>query len=137
MSDRDNNPADMQPHQVLSSDRIHLSGPGGASSRTNPFMLLVRGRQPGRLGDILMKMGRLTLEQLQKGVDAQEVQPQKKLGEVLIEMGFVTPQAVQQALHQQQSAEGGAPALPPAPPRTVPRWKTDNQVRIWDRRLDK
>lgn len=140
MMDPDDEQLDVEASVVLPSDNMSLSRPGRSEAGTNPFARLVRGRQPGRLGDILMKMGRITLDQLQKGVDLQEKQPDKKLGEVLVDMGYINPQVVEQALHQQEQERVQAGELPPPPPvrkpQIAPRWKTDNQVRIWDRRLD-
>jgi tetratricopeptide (TPR) repeat protein len=43
-----------------------------------------------RLGDILLRSGRLTTAQLQQAVDRQEGDREHKLGEILVELGFVT-----------------------------------------------
>ena len=42
-----------------------------------------------RLGDILLRSGRLTQEQLQQAIDRQEGEREHKLGEILVELGFV------------------------------------------------
>lgn len=149
MADQDNEIDETQvnvaPGVVLRADQMSFT----RSADPNPFANLVHGRQPGKLGDILMKMGRITLEQLQRGVATQEKHPGKKLGEVLVDMGFTNQQAVEQALRRQESERQPAaePAAQPARrpgtgqlaprlPRRVPRWKTENEVRRWDRRLD-
>jgi tetratricopeptide (TPR) repeat protein len=43
-----------------------------------------------RLGDILLRKGRITAEQLQKAIEAQDDDRQHKLGEILVGMGTLT-----------------------------------------------
>jgi tetratricopeptide (TPR) repeat protein len=43
-----------------------------------------------RLGDILLRKGRITAEQLQKAIEAQDDDRQQKLGEILVGMGTLT-----------------------------------------------
>jgi tetratricopeptide (TPR) repeat protein len=43
-----------------------------------------------RLGDILVRKGRITAEQLQKAIDAQDDDRQHKLGEILVGLGSLT-----------------------------------------------
>jgi tetratricopeptide (TPR) repeat protein len=43
-----------------------------------------------RLGDILLRKGRITAEQLQKAIDAQDDDRQHKLGEILVGLGILT-----------------------------------------------
>jgi len=43
-----------------------------------------------RLGDILLRNGRISAEQLQKAIDAQDDDRQHKLGEILVKLGVLT-----------------------------------------------
>jgi tetratricopeptide (TPR) repeat protein len=43
-----------------------------------------------RLGDILVRRGRITAEQLQKAIDAQDDARQQKLGEILVHLGVLS-----------------------------------------------
>ena len=43
-----------------------------------------------RIGDILVRSGRITAEQLQKAVDAQDGERQVKIGQILVDQGAIT-----------------------------------------------
>jgi hypothetical protein len=43
-----------------------------------------------RIGDMLVKAGALTMEQLQSAIDAQGKQRDKRVGDLLVELGHIT-----------------------------------------------
>jgi tetratricopeptide (TPR) repeat protein len=54
-----------------------------------------------RLGDILMRAGRISREQLQQAIDRQEGDREHKLGEILVELGFVSRQSLESHMRLQ------------------------------------
>jgi tetratricopeptide (TPR) repeat protein len=54
-----------------------------------------------RLGDILVKHGKITQEQLDAGVHRQSKEPGKKLGELLVTMGVITQQDLERYMRVQ------------------------------------
>lgn len=60
-----------------------------------------------RLGDLLVKSGIITPEQLQRAIHEQRKVPGVKLGKVLIELGFCTKKDVLTAITRQVGFEVG------------------------------
>jgi tetratricopeptide (TPR) repeat protein len=54
-----------------------------------------------RLGDILVRGGRISQEQLQQAIDRQEGDREHKLGEILVELGFVSRQSLESHMRLQ------------------------------------
>src|ERR1043165_3766084 len=54
-----------------------------------------------RLGDVLVKNGMITQEQLDTAIDAQTKRRDRKLGELLVELGSLTKDELQQFLRVQ------------------------------------
>jgi len=54
-----------------------------------------------RLGDILVRSGRITNEQLQAGVDRQQGDREQKLGEILVELGALPRADLERYIHLQ------------------------------------
>ena len=54
-----------------------------------------------RLGDLLMKEGRLTAEQLAEAVHHQETSPQKRLGEILVGRGWLKKEELDRYIRMQ------------------------------------
>ncbi|HVB32364.1 MAG TPA: DUF4388 domain-containing protein [Gemmatimonadaceae bacterium] len=54
-----------------------------------------------RLGDLLVKNGIVTAEQLQAAIDAQERQRDRRIGELLMDMGYLSREALRQHIREQ------------------------------------
>ncbi len=54
-----------------------------------------------RLGDILLRSGRITAEQLREAVDRQEAEREQKLGEILVRLGFLPREELQRYIRVQ------------------------------------
>jgi tetratricopeptide (TPR) repeat protein len=54
-----------------------------------------------RLGDILLRKGRITADQLQKAIEAQDDDRQHKLGEILVGMGTLTREELEEYMRLQ------------------------------------
>jgi tetratricopeptide (TPR) repeat protein len=54
-----------------------------------------------RLGDILVRKGRITAEQLQKAIDTQDDDRQHKLGEILVGLGILTQEELEEYMRLQ------------------------------------
>ena len=64
--------------------------------------------QPGdraRLGEMLVRCGTLTAQELHKALQSQSATPAKPLGTILVERGLVQPEVVQAALTRQKSVK--------------------------------
>ena len=64
--------------------------------------------QPGdraRLGEMLVRCGTLTAQELDKALQSQTATPAKPLGTILVEQGLVQPEVVQAALTRQKSVK--------------------------------
>ncbi len=72
----------------------------------NPVAQESAPASPRRLGEILVKNGDITSEQLEAALELQDA----PLGEVLAKTGITTPATVDRALEQQRAATGGAAA---------------------------
>ena len=63
--------------------------------------------EKGRLGEALVKEGKLSREDLREALEIQEKMGRAKpLGEILVELGLVSPQDVEQALEMQRKGGG-------------------------------
>src|ERR1041385_6984329 len=51
--------------------------------------------RPHRLGDILIRSKRITAEQLQAAIDAQDKDRERRVGEILVEQGSIKPEELQ------------------------------------------
>lgn len=63
-----------------------------------------KAAEPKRLGEILVREGAITAEQLEDAISRQE----KPLGEILVELGFATPEKVEEALSKQRTTGGAS-----------------------------
>lgn len=54
-----------------------------------------------RLGDMLVKNGIITAEQLQSAIQAQDQERERRIGELLVEMGFLSREALRQHIREQ------------------------------------
>ncbi len=54
-----------------------------------------------RLGDMLVKNGIITAEQLTAAIDAQEHQRDRRIGELLMDMGYLSRDALRQHIREQ------------------------------------
>ena len=54
-----------------------------------------------RIGDLLVKAGSITVEQLQKAIDAQGKQREKRVGDLLVDLGFITRDALHEHVRVQ------------------------------------
>ncbi len=54
-----------------------------------------------RLGDMLVKSGIITADQLQSAVQAQDRQRERRIGELLVDMGFLSRDALRQYIREQ------------------------------------
>lgn len=59
-----------------------------------------------RVGDVLLKMGALTEQQLAEAVARQRAGDPRHLGELVIELGYAEPRDVELALLRQQALRG-------------------------------
>ena len=65
-----------------------------------------------RIGDLLVKQGVITQEQLQRAIDEQSKVPGVKLGQILVQLGFCSKQDVMQAITRQLGFEVGYTGSP-------------------------
>ncbi|MDR0307233.1 MAG: chemotaxis protein CheA [Chitinispirillales bacterium] len=63
--------------------------------------LMGRNAKPGRLGEELIKLGKITQDQVSKALFEQERRPSSKLGEILVEHGAVSHEDIAQVLEKQ------------------------------------
>ena len=63
------------------------------------FATIVNRRD--RLGDLLVREGELTHEQLMEAVDAQEEEPDRRLGQLLLERGHIDTETLKAAIERQ------------------------------------
>ncbi|MDE3054029.1 MAG: DUF4388 domain-containing protein, partial [Gemmatimonadota bacterium] len=54
-----------------------------------------------RLGDMLVKNGIITADQLRAAIDAQERQRDRRIGELLMDMGYLSRDALRQHIREQ------------------------------------
>jgi tetratricopeptide (TPR) repeat protein len=54
-----------------------------------------------RIGDLLVKAGSITTEQLQKAIDSQGKQRDKRVGDLLVDLGFITREALHEHVRVQ------------------------------------
>lgn len=59
-----------------------------------------------RLGDVLLRMGTLTQEQLADAISRQRAGDSRPLGEVLLELGYAEARDIELALLRQQALRG-------------------------------
>lgn len=60
-----------------------------------------------RIGDLLVKAGVISPEQLQRAIEEQSKVPGVKLGQVLVQLGFCSSQDVMAAISRQLGFEVG------------------------------
>lgn len=58
------------------------------------------------LGEFLIELGLVTLEQLEEALELQRARPEKRMGEILVEKGYLTPQGLERALAMQRAFQG-------------------------------
>lgn len=84
-----------------------------------------------RLGDILLKFGKITAEELENALDVQK-KLKKKLGEVLIELGYVTDRDIIEVLEHQlgiQHIELDTCYIEPSVPKLISEsYASENQI---------
>lgn len=84
-----------------------------------------------RLGDILLKFGKITAEELENALDVQK-KLKKKLGEVLIELGYVTDKDIIEVLEHQlgiQHIELDTCYIEPSVPKLISEdYASENQI---------
>jgi hypothetical protein len=68
----------------------------------NPFSSLVEITGSEKLGIILLKMGAITLDDLNKSLHIKKDNPEKLIGQIMIEKGFSTKNQVNSALDEQR-----------------------------------
>jgi two-component system chemotaxis sensor kinase CheA len=93
---------------VLDDCRLHILPP---HSRIEEYVNLIQ-RQQGdmaRLGEMLVRCGTLTPQELDQALNSQSDTPAKPIGTILVEQGSVQPEVVEAALtKQKQNKEIGA-----------------------------
>jgi len=93
---------------VLDDCRLHILPP---HSRIEEYVNLIQ-RQQGdmaRLGEMLVRCGTLTTQELDQALNSQSDTPAKPIGTILVEQGSVQPEVVEAALtKQKQNKEIGA-----------------------------
>ncbi len=58
------------------------------------------------LGEFLIELGLVTLEQLEEALEAQRSQPEKRVGDILAEKGFLSREGLERALSMQKVFRG-------------------------------
>jgi len=58
------------------------------------------------LGEFLIELGLVTLEQLEEALEVQHSQPEKRVGDILVEKGFLSPEGLERALSMQKVFRG-------------------------------
>ncbi len=51
------------------------------------------------IGDVLISKGVITSEQLQKALEFQSKNPDKRIGDIIVELGFATKEQIEKALN--------------------------------------
>lgn len=55
------------------------------------------------LGEFLIELGLVGIEELEEGLEIQRREPVKKLGQILVEKGYLTPEGLERALNLQKT----------------------------------
>ncbi len=76
-------------------------------SRISEYISLISLQQgeAARLGDMLVRCGTLTPQELDMALDAQSDEPNKPIGTILVEQGSVQPEVVEAALSKQKQVK--------------------------------
>jgi tetratricopeptide (TPR) repeat protein len=69
--------------------------------RSGAVVFAVRRRSPRRLGQLLIRAGRITQRELDRALDLQRTDPTRRLAEVLLEMGSISAEELERQLHFQ------------------------------------
>jgi len=77
------------------------------NSRISEYINLIKLQQgeAARLGDMLVRCGTLTTQELDMALNAQSDAPDKQIGSILVEQGSVQPEVVEAALVKQKQAK--------------------------------
>ncbi|MDD5479053.1 chemotaxis protein CheA [Rhodoferax sp.] len=76
-------------------------------SRISEYISLIslQPSEAARLGDMLVRCGTLTPQELDMALNAQSDDPSKPIGTILVEQGSVQPEVVEAALHKQKQVK--------------------------------
>jgi type IV pilus assembly protein PilB len=102
MSNRRVPPTDSSPVSGRSDSDLKGPRPASTSDVSNPHLRLSTRGTRLRLGEVLLRSGAITTDQLRHGLKEQQLS-RRPLGEVLVGLGFVSDDTMRQALGRQSN----------------------------------